>query len=568
MTSSGQTTGGSIRPGPLRRAVDLIVDTLLELGVSTFYGIPGAAISPVYDALLEHPEARVITARHETGAAFMAMGHARMSGGPVCLLMTSGPGITNAVTGLAAAAAEGLPLIAIGGEVPRSRFGHGALQEGSSYQLNILGMVRSIAKYAAEIAVPDTAAVIVRKAVATALSGRRGPVFLTLPLDVATALAVPVHTTTRVQTSFELDRAVLAESAAAITNARHPLILAGSGVRHGAGQRLLLELAERCQIPVATSPKAKGAIPESHPLALGVFGYGGHPSTTRYLAQGIDVLLCVGCGLGETSTNNWSPLLQATDKQIQIDIESTQIARNYKVDIGLVGPADRVLAALIEHLPARERHAQGYGVEYGQAAQLSSNELPLRPARVVRLLQELMPEDTVFTSDIGEHLLFAVHYLRIERPDAFIANIALGSMGSGLGAAIGAKIAQPGRPVMAICGDHGFQMYGMELATCVQNRVGVVFAVFNDARMTMVESGFFHVYGREQRVSSHRLDLARLASALGAHGFHIRTHDELASVPRELLCGELPTVLDIEIDPTASFGLSSRDDSLKHFEKD
>ena len=142
LTSSGQTTGGSIRPGPLRRAVDLIVDTLLELGVSTFYGIPGAAISPVYDALLEHPEARVITARHETGAAFMAMGHARMSGGPVCLLMTSGPGITNAVTGLAAAAAEGLPLIAIGGEVPRSRFGHGALQEGSSYQLNILGAIR------------------------------------------------------------------------------------------------------------------------------------------------------------------------------------------------------------------------------------------------------------------------------------------------------------------------------------------------------------------------------------------------------------------------------------------
>jgi acetolactate synthase-1/2/3 large subunit len=544
----------------------VIVDTLLELGVDTFYGIPGGAISPVYDALLAHPQARVITAKHETGAAFMAIGHARMGGSLPCVLMTSGPGITNAITGLAAAAVEGVPLIAIGGEVPRSRFGHGALQEGSSYQLNIVGMVRSIAKMSAEIALPDTAGMVVRKAVATALSGRRGPVFLTLPLDVANAPALPTLTTTRVQTSFELDSDVLDRAAAALRAARHPVLLVGSGARQPESERLLLALAERCQLPVITSPKAKGIIPESHPLALGVFGYGGHPSAKSYLEAGVDVVLCVGAGLGETSTNNWSRLLQATDTFIQIDIDSAQIGRNYRVDLGLIGPADRVLAALIEKLPDRSAERRVFGITYREPERLTSDQVPLHPARVVRLLQERMPPRTVFTSDIGEHLLFAIHYLRIDEPDGFIANVGLGSMGSGLGSAIGAKVACPHRPVVSICGDHGFQMYGMELATCVQNNIGVVFAVFNDARMTMVESGFFDVYGRNCQRDSTRLDLARLASALGAHGFHVRTADDLSSIPLELLCGEIPTVLDIEIDPNAGFGLRARDAALKHFD--
>jgi acetolactate synthase-1/2/3 large subunit len=566
--SSGRTPaeGAAARQHSPHRAVDVIVETLLELGVDTFYGIPGGAISPVYDALLAHPEARIITTRHETGAAFMAIGHARMGGSLPCVLMTSGPGITNALTGLAAAAVEGVPLIAIGGEVPRSRFGHGALQEGSSYQLNIVGMVRSIAKLSAEITLPDTAAMVVRKAVATALSGRRGPVFLTLPLDVANAPALPTLITTRVQTSFELDAVVLAEAAAAITRARRPVLLVGSGARQPESVRLVRAVAERLQIPVITSPKAKGILPESHPLALGVFGYGGHPSATSFLEQGVDVVLCVGAGLGETSTNNWSRLLQASDCFIQIDIDSAQIARNYRVDIGLIGPADRALGALLERLPEGPTPRRTYGIRRSGAAHVASNEVPLHPARVVRLLQEHMPANTVFTSDIGEHLLFAIHHLSIELPDAFIANVGLGSMGSGLGSAIGAKVACPDRPVVAICGDHSFQMYGMELATCVQNRIGVVFAVFNDARMNMVESGFLKVYGRAQCVSSQRIDVARLASALGAHGFHVRTADDLAVLPRELLCGDIPTVLDIETDGSASFGLAERDAALKHFD--
>lgn len=559
--------GLAAQPARAHRAVDVIVETLLELGVDTFYGIPGGAISPVYDALLAHPEARVITAKHETGATFMAIGHARMSGGLPCVLVTSGPGITNAITGLAAAAVEGVPLIAIGGEVPRSRFAHGALQEGSSYQLNIVGMVRGMAKMSAEIALPDTAGMVVRKAVATALSGRRGPVFLTLPLDVANAPAVPTLTTSRVQTSFELDPEVLDRAAEALGRARRPALLVGSGARQPESARLLVALAERCQLPVMTSPKAKGIIPESHPLALGVFGHGGHPSATAYLEQGVDVLLCVGAGLGETSTNNWSRLLQASDSFIQVDVDSAQIGRNYRVDLGLIGPADRVLGALLERLP-RASERRTFGLRHREPERLTSDTVPLHPARVIRLLQERMPPNTVFTSDIGEHLLFAIHYLRVDCPDGFIVNNALASMGSGIGSAIGARVARPDRPVVAICGDHGFQMYGMELATCVQNRIGVVFAIFNDARMTMVESGFVRVYGRGQDVSSHRLDLARLASALGAQGFHVRTVDDLVSLPTELLCGELPTVLDIEIDPTARFGLDARDAALKHFAAD
>jgi len=156
-----------------QRVADVIVDTLLELGVDTFYGIPGGAIASVYDALLDHPSVKVINTRHETGATFMAMGHSRLSGALPCVLVTSGPGVTNALTGLAAANADGVPLIAIGGEVPKKNFGRGALQEGSRYQLDLLGMVRSVTKFSAEISNPRAASTLVMKAVATARSGRQ-----------------------------------------------------------------------------------------------------------------------------------------------------------------------------------------------------------------------------------------------------------------------------------------------------------------------------------------------------------------------------------------------------------
>jgi acetolactate synthase-1/2/3 large subunit len=548
------------------RVADVVVQTLKELGVTTFYGIPGGAICGIYDALVDHPELKVINTRHETGAAFMAMGHSKVGGSIPCLLMTSGPGITNALTGLASAYADGVPMIAIGGEVPRKNFGRGALQEGSSSQLDILGMVRSVTKFSAEISNPRAAASIVRKAVATALSGRQGPVFLSLPLDVANEKVLPMRSATNVSTQFNLDEETISQAAAALQNSRRGLILVGSGARHPEAVRLIGTLAATLNIPVCTTPRAKGLFPEHDPLSLGVFGFGGHPSASAYLERGFDTMIAIGCGLGETGTNSWSPVLQPTQTFIQIDIDGAQIGKNYHVDFGLIGPSHLVLRSLVGKLTRRRPHlTEEGGVRYLKTEDLVDDSLPLKPARLISGLQSVMPEDTIFTSDIGEHTIFALHYLRIDRPDSFLVSTGMGSMGSGIGAAIGAKVVRPDRPVVSICGDYGFQMSGMDLATCVQNKIGVVFAVFNDARMRMVEAGLTKIFGRSGTMDGPRVDFAMLAKSVGARGLTITCAADLDAIPPEWLNGDVPLVLDCHIDPTAAFPIHGRVAQIKNF---
>ncbi len=550
------------------RVADVVLDTLANLGIDTFYGIPGGAIASVYDGLNDRPDLRMINARQETGAVYMAMGHSRVSGNIPCVLMTSGPGITNGLTGLAAAHADGIPLIALAGEVPRKNFGRGALQEGSRYQLDILGMVRSVTKFAAEISTPRSAASMVRKAVATARSGRQGPVFLSLPLDVANSRVLPVSASGRVSTSFEMDDESLTLAATALQNCKRGVLMVGSGARSPDAARLVATVARTLQIPVCTTPKAKGVFPESDPLSLGVFGHGGHSSANRYLEGGVDVLMCIGCGLGETATNSWSDLLQPSNTFIQIDIDSGQIGKNYHVDLGLVGPASVVLLRLLAKLNRRQPRALSTGVERTDMPGRETDTTPLKPPRILRLLQEVMPKETIFTSDVGEHMIFAIHHLQIDLPDAFIVNSGLGAMGSGIGAAVGAKLALPGRPVVSICGDFGFQMQGMELATCVQEEIGVVFAIFNDGRMRMVESGLNRIFGRSKRMDGPRVDFAALGRALGARGYTIRTADDLRALNGTLGLDGVPTVLDIDVDPNTSFGMNARVAELKSFRSD
>src|SRR5205823_5918923 len=215
--------------------------------------------------LIDEPRTRVVNSRHECSAVFAAAAHARATGAAGVVLVTSGPGITNAITGMASCFTDGLPVVLIGGEVPRKNFGRGALQEGSAYSLNLVGMLKHVTKWASEVTCGDGAVSAIRKAMSMANSGRKGPVFLSLPLD------------------------------------------------------------------------GKGVFPESHPLSLGIFGHGGHPSATAYLDAGIDVLVAVGTSFGDAATNSWTDKLKPSRCSIHIDIDSSQIGRNYQVDLGLVG---------------------------------------------------------------------------------------------------------------------------------------------------------------------------------------------------------------------------------------
>lgn len=553
-------------PAPRPRVADVIVDELVQAGVDTLFVLPGGTISPVLDACLDRPQIRTVGTRHESGAMFAAAGYARATGGLGVVCVTSGPGVLNTLTGLANAHCEGIPLLVLAGEVPRTKQGQMALQDGSAHHLDVLTMVKPVVKLALEVTRPDAAPAIIRRAIRTAMSGKRGPVVLTVPMDVARC-ATPIQ---RFYSEVKIDYAIegglmgeaLDEAATALASAVRPAILAGSGVRHGLGPERLQHLAERLQIPVLTTPKAKGLFPESHPLSLGVFGHGGHCSAGDYLERGIDVLLAVGTSMSDTGTDGQSALLRPTETLIHVDVDALQLGRHYPVSLGIVGEADDVLRALARRVP-RVSDTRRFGViRHGDPmVEATGPSGMITPQRALWELQRVLPPDTIYTCDIGEHLLFATHYLHIDPPGGFMAMNGLASMGSGLGAAIGVQLGCPGRSVAAICGDGVFAMHGAEVATASAEGLPIVFVVLDDGRFGMVENGHEALYGRTPDFATRPVNVRALADALGARTTSIRKPGDILNA--NLTSTRRPTVLDIQIDASVRMPKNGRFEELQ-----
>jgi acetolactate synthase-1/2/3 large subunit len=465
------------------------------------------------------------------------------------------------VTGLASAHASRVPVVMLAGEVPCAKFGRGALQEGSADAIDIVAMVRKITRFAERVTSADRAVHQLRSAIERARL-ERGPVLLALPFDLSLATAHAVALPRCERRLAPVDPTTLHHAARALERAERPVVLLGQDARPAAAE--IRALVRRLGIPVITSPGAKGVVPESWPSCLGVFGYGGHPSARRFLeARRPDLVLAIGCELDEVSTNSWSPLLQG-DVMIQIDDDPSRFGRNYRVDIAIEGDCALVIEQLDTLLAARHPWSHElHGIEHTQPSDDADRNL-LHPARVIQVLQEELPAAAAFAIDIGEHLLYALHYLRLDRADQLLTALAFGSMGSGIGAAVGAKLAAPERAVAVVCGDFGFQMYGMELATCVQERLGVVFVVMNDARMGMVEAGNMRIYGRTLDMRGPEVDFAALARAHGASGAVVRTTGELRDALRARP-DHIPIVIDCRIDRTVSFTANARFDELSNF---
>jgi acetolactate synthase-1/2/3 large subunit len=531
---------------PTTRGADLLVSMLGAAGVDVVFGLPGGAISPVHDALLDN-QIRVITTKHEAGAMFAAAGYAQTTGKLGVVAVTSGPGALNAMTGLASAWCDSLPVLLLVGDVPRGAQGRGVLQDSSSHGLQVVEMSRHISKMAAEIASPSALPHMLRRAIATALSGRKGPVVLTLPIDIMTAnVSAP-----RVGGSISMGGLVAGETldeiAELLLGAERPLILAGSGVRgHGAPARLRA-VAERFSCPVVTTPKAKGVFPEDHALSLGVLGLGGHRSARRYLDSGVDVVLAIGTSLGDVSTDGFAPALQASRALIHVDIDARQVGKSYAPTHAVVASAAELLGGLAERRQSFTpiKRALPPGVER-HFIPSSTKPDRIAPQDAINELQKLLPADTIYTVDSGEHFLYAVQYLETKHPDAFVVMTGLGSMGQSIGAAIGAQLAHPGRSVAAICGDGCFAMNAFEIATAVQEQLPIRVFVFNDQRLGMVENGHQNVYGRRPRYSTGPLDICSIARGLGAVTMRIDGKGQLDPL---LLTAPGPVVIDVQIDP-------------------
>jgi acetolactate synthase-1/2/3 large subunit len=311
-------------------------------------------------------------------------------------------------------------------------------------------------------------------------------------------------------------------------------------------------LAERLSCPVVSTPKAKGVFPEDHPLSLGVLGVGGHRSARRYIESGVDMVLAIGTSLGDIATEGFLPQLQAPTL-VHVDIDVRQMGRSYGPTHAVVATASDFLGSLIERLAERRTKPR---MLRGGTGGIVYHELPssAKPDRIatqdaIAEIQEILPSDTVYAVDSGEHFVFAAHYLQLAHPDSFLVMTGLGSMGPSIGAAIGAQLAHPDRFVAAICGDGCFAMNAFEIATAAAERLPIRVFVFNDERLGMVEIGHQRIYGRTPEFSLKPLDVCSLAQGLGATTLRINGIGQLRAARATILHAQGPVVIDVRVDP-------------------
>jgi acetolactate synthase I/II/III large subunit len=546
--------------------VALLLKYIKAEGVDYIFGVPGTSLVPLYDAINKTGLVTPILAKHEEGAAFMADGYARVSGKIGVCYATSGPGATNLVTGVATAYMDNIPLLVITGQVATNVYGKGTFQDSTKSGVDSVAMFDPLTKYSTMMMSKYKVPEMIREAFRIAYGGKKGPVHLSYPKDIMEAeiedTLLPPGTY-RVKPE-DFDRKLVIEAAMKLVKAKRPAMLVGSGAVSSGATSQVLELAEMLNIPVATSPKAKGAFPESHDLSLGVLGLCGSPAAEEYiLKSGVDVLLVVGASMNQMTTFSWDPRIMPSDCLIQINIDPSEIGKNYPAHIGLIGDCRvvldeiqfRILRELQEHDPRSERQVEQV-IEFKKKTgrfveeeKMYSESIPIKPQRLMYELQEILPEDAIVFFDTGNHICWALHYMQFNRPN-FISAFGMLTMGYATAAAIGGKLAAPDRPVIAVVGDGCFMMNGMEVATAVSHDIPVVWIVENNAKLGLVhELQKFSLGEKTVSTTFKPVNCAKIAEGLGAQGFRIEKPGELKKVLPIALASKKPTVIDCVIDP-------------------
>ncbi|MEM9461765.1 MAG: thiamine pyrophosphate-binding protein [Myxococcota bacterium] len=565
------------------RMVDITLRYLRAEGARVVFGVPGGLLHPFFQAVDEEPELRLVVTKHEAGAAFMADGYARAVGSLAVCAGTSGPGATNLLTGVACAFTDGVPMLVITGQAPSHAIGRGAAQEMAPEDIDIVAMFKPVTKYSAMIPSPDRASHHLRRALRLALTGQQGPVHLNVPVDFWEQPARPewfAPQTYRPSTQV-LDRQAVRDATRWLMHAEYPTFLVGSGVASSNARVEVQQLAELFHARVATTPRAKGVFPENHPLSLGVMGIAGHSSAREHLlSDRVDVLMTIGASLNETTTLNWHPKLMPREALIQLDISVDTLGRNYPVTVPLVGDARTVLSELIFQIEReldstdtksrwREEppviHDHGF---YEQPELRTSNAVPMSPQRWRVELGSILPGSAIVFSDIGGHMLFNIHDLSIRNRQSFMLNLGFGSMGHGTAAPIGAALAAPHRPVVAIIGDACFTMSGMELLTAAEYDVPVIWIVENNQMHGITWHGSQQV-GNGKPMDSVRyrrpVNIAEMSRAMGVDAWVVKRPGQLRSAFMEALECRRPGLIEVLVDGQIAPPLGDRAKTIAGF---
>ena len=547
------------------RGCDLIIEHLREESVKYIFGITGKTISPIFDAALDFPDIQTLTTAHECGAAFMAYGYAQASRSLGVCCATTGGGITNLVTGVASAFVNSLPVLVITGQVPSHQFGKNAFQESTGYgrSTDAVTLFRSISKDSFMITSPERVGRSLEYAIRLAKSGRQGPVHINIPLDIQLA---PITQKDRPQKKQFMSQnlpgcsqEVLLKALKLIQLSTRPVIIMGWGAVFSQGNKALIKLAELLNIPIVTTVQGKGGISSNHPLCLGVLGIGGHTTAKDYVFKNSDLIIAVGTSLGEFNTLGWNPKIQGNGSFIQIDIDPTEIGKNYSVDIGLVGDAKVILLQLLsivkkrvispkKNLPVKEKRT--FWDLCINPEKTTSRATPILPQTLIRIIRENTPDDSVFLGDSSAHWAWVNHYMPILDNGMYYPTQGLGSMGTGIAASIGIKLVHPNKPVICVCGDGSFLMHGNEVATAVHYKINVIWIIMNDYKYAMPFVGTERLYGKgraDQSCLLPKINFAQMALSMGAEGYRVNDPDSFTNALKKSLQAQGPVVIDVEI---------------------
>ena len=544
----------------------LLVKALSEEQVDTIFGYPGACTIDISDELYKQDYTKVILPRQEVALVHEADAYARSTGKVGVCLVTSGPGATNLVTGLATAYYDSVPLVCFTGQVSRHLIGNDAFQE-----VDIVGITRSITKYGVTVRNREDLGRIIKEAFYIARTGRPGPVLIDLPKDVMGELGnaeYPKEVNIRgYKPNTHVHVGQLKRAIKMLSKAKKPLFLAGGGVNIAHANEEFTKLVDMTNVPVVTTVMGRGAIPTTHPLYIGNLGMHGAYACNMAVNE-CDLLFSIGTRFNDRITgklHSFAPNAQI----VHIDIDTAAISKNVQVDVPIVADAKEAVSKMLEYVSECETKKWLATIEeWKEEHPLMMKKKPIMtPQDVIETINRIFDEAIIVT-DVGQHQMFTAQFIEITEKKKLLMSGGLGTMGYGMPGAIGAKIGNPDTPVISISGDGGFQMNSQELATAVLEELPIISCIFNNNNLGMVRQWQKLFYGKRYSMTCLRSgaacrgkcgevecpvytpDFMKLADAYGAKGIHITKKDEIEPAFREAMKStKTPYILEFDIDP-------------------
>jgi acetolactate synthase-1/2/3 large subunit len=548
MPKKGSTSTKAPGKPSARAGAQIIVDTLIEQGVETMFGYPGGVVLPLFDRLYDAP-INFIIPRHEQGGCHMADAYARASGKIGVILVTSGPGACNLVTGLATAMMDSVPLVALTGQVRTELIGNDAFQEADT-----TGITRPVTKYNSIVKDVKDLARTIREAFYIASTNRPGPVLIDIPVDVCVNKCTDDGSKDMRLPGYKVmsggHAKQISSAAAAVSKSERPVLYVGGGVISAGAAEDLRAFARKANLPVTMTLMGLGAYDQSRAESLDMLGMHGS-AYANYAVQECDLLIAVGARFDDRVTGKLKTFAPNA-KIVHIDIDPASISKNVHVDIPVVGDAKYILSELtkeVEHRPRKDWFAKIADWKKKFAFGYDKKSSTVKPQYVIEQLCEQTQGQAIVTTGVGQNQMWAAQFYRFSKPRHFITSGGLGTMGYGLPAAIGAQVAQPEATVIDIDGDHSFNMTMTELRTAVQYELPVKVCILNNGYMGMVRQWQELFYGRRYSKSYvANPEYEKVAEALGAVGMTVEKKSEVAGAISQMLAEKKPCVVDFRIE--------------------